>query len=67
MGDTGGVAGKLLDLDMMVFISGMERTETQWRELYTAAGLEVVSVTPIQDNFGTSIIEGVRQGHTSKS
>ncbi len=60
MGDTGAVAGKLLDLDMMVFIPGMERTETQWRELYASVGLEIVSITPIQDNFGTSIIEGAR-------
>lgn len=67
MGDTGGVAGKLLDLDMMVFIPGMERTEAHWRELYDSAGLEVVSITPIEDNFGTSIIEGARPGHTSKS
>jgi hypothetical protein len=58
MGDVSGTAAKLLDLDMMVFIPGKERTRAQWEALYGAAGLEIVSVTPLQDNFGTSIIEG---------
>jgi hypothetical protein len=27
--------------------------------LYAAAGFHVARVTPLQDNFGTSIVEGV--------
>lgn len=58
MGDTSGAPAKLLDLDMMVVITGKERTEKEWRALYAVAGLEVTSITPIRDNFGTSIVAG---------
>ena len=61
MGDTGGIAAKLLDLQMMVFITGRERTQDQWKALYQAAGLEIKQIVPIHDNFGTSIVEGVRR------
>jgi hypothetical protein len=58
IGDTSGTAAKFLDVNMIVFGGGKERTEEQWKELYAAAGFEMVSITPIQDNFGTSIVEG---------
>jgi hypothetical protein len=61
MGNTDGVSAKLLDIVMLTHISGKERTEEQWRALYDAAGLRVTTVTPIQDNFGTSIVTGVKQ------
>ncbi|MCJ1311254.1 hypothetical protein MMC25_004925 [Agyrium rufum] len=32
----------LLDINMMTLFSGMERTETQWKELLDSAGLKVV-------------------------
>ena len=32
----------LLDINMMTLLNGMERTETQWTQLLTQAGLEVV-------------------------
>jgi ubiquinone/menaquinone biosynthesis C-methylase UbiE len=60
MGDTGNVSAKMLDLTMLVTIPGKERTQAQWEDLYTRAGLRVTSITPLQDNFGTSIIEGVK-------
>jgi SAM-dependent methyltransferase len=60
LGDTLGTAAKLLDLAMMVFIPGKERTRAQWEALYQAAGLRIQTFVPLQDNFGTSIIEGVR-------
>lgn len=59
-GDTSGTAAKFLDLLMMANIRGKERTRTQWEALYAAAGFRVASVTPLQDNFGTSIVEGVK-------
>lgn len=59
-GDTSGTAAKLLDLLMMAGIRGKERTRTQWEGLYAAAGFRVARVTPLQDNFGTSIVEGVK-------
>ncbi len=62
MGDTRGVAAKLLDLNMMVAVTGKERTEAQWRSLYDTAGLELVSITPLQQPPGTStgIVEGAK-------
>jgi hypothetical protein len=58
MGDTSGMPAKLLDIDMMVFIPGKERTRSQWEQLYGAAGLKITSITSLHDNFGTSIVEG---------
>jgi hypothetical protein len=46
---------------MMVFISGKERTKVQWDELYQAAGFHIRTITTLRDNFGTSIIEGVKK------
>ena len=51
---------KFLDVNIMLFIPGRERTEAEWRQLYDKAGLEVVSIVPLKDNFGTSIVEGVK-------
>jgi hypothetical protein len=59
-GDTGGTAAKFLDLLMMAGIRGKERTRQQWEALYGDAGFRVARVTPLQDNFGTSIVEGVK-------
>lgn len=64
MGDTKGTPAKFLDVDMIVFGGGKERTEEQWRELYATAGFELIWITPLQDNFGTSIVEG-RKSRTS--
>jgi hypothetical protein len=44
---------------MMAFITGKERSEEQWANLYRASGLEIQSTTPIHDNLDTSIAEGV--------
>lgn len=62
VGDTGGTPAKLLDLLMLAGINGRERTETQWRNLYREAGFEVTRITPLEDNFGTSIVEGAKLG-----
>lgn len=61
MGDTGSATAKHLDLLMLSGINGRERTAAQWTELYNASGFEVSSITSIQDNFGTSIVEGVKR------
>jgi hypothetical protein len=60
MGNTAGTPAKLLDILMLIFITGKERTEEQWASVYHAAGFEIQSITPIHDNFGTSIVEGVK-------
>ncbi len=62
MGDAAGTPAKLLDLLMLIFITGKERTREQWARLYGAAGFEIRSITPINDNFGTCIVEGVKRG-----
>jgi len=61
MGNVDGTPAKLLDINMLVFLTGRERTEDQWRHLYGMAGFEIQRVTPIHDNFGTSIVEGFKQ------
>jgi SAM-dependent methyltransferase len=61
LGDTSLLPAKLMDLNMMVLVSGKERTRKQWEAIYEAAGLRIQNVTSIQDNIGTSIIEGVKR------
>ncbi len=61
MGNTAGTPAKLTDIVMMTFITGKERTEEQWADLYRSAGFEIQSITPIHDNLDTSIVEGVPQ------
>src|SRR5579863_8731006 len=60
LGDTVGTPAKLLDLAMMALIPGKERTRAQWEALYHAAGFRIRTIVPLQDNHGTSIIEGVK-------
>ncbi|MEK7793237.1 MAG: methyltransferase, partial [Candidatus Hydrogenedentota bacterium] len=60
-GDSGFAPAKFLDLNMLVSIPGKERTLAEWKVLYDAAGLKVTNVFPLHDNFGTSIIEGVKK------
>jgi hypothetical protein len=60
MGDTGAAAAKLLDILMLIAIGGKERTRQQWEDLFRSSGFRITSITPLHDNFGTSIIEGVK-------
>ena len=55
-GDAPGY-GKLSDLNMLVGPGGQERTEAEYRALYTAAGFELTQVIPTQSRM--SIIVGV--------
>ncbi len=49
--------GKFLDLQMLIFPSGRERTEAEFRELFSAAGWKLSRVIPTA--AADSIIEGV--------
>jgi hypothetical protein len=60
MGDTSAAPAKLLDLQMLLVIRGKERTKQEWEDLYYAAGFRIANITPLHDNFGTSIVEGVK-------
>ena len=48
---------KFLDLEMLIFPGGLERTETQFREILSAAGWKLERV--IATASGVSIVEGV--------
>ena len=47
---------KMLDLNMLVIPGGKERTETEYRELYAAAGFQLTRIVPTQADV--SVIEG---------
>lgn len=49
----------MLDVTMMAFNSGMERTERQWRELFDGAGFEVLKVWPPLEEDADGIVEAV--------
>lgn len=59
MGDAGASGTKLLDMLMMLSLPGKERTEAEWHALYGAAGLRLVSITPIHPSSVESVIEGI--------
>jgi predicted O-methyltransferase YrrM len=48
--------GKMLDMNMLVLTPGKERTETEFRELFAAAGLRVARIVPTACPL--SIVEG---------
>ncbi len=48
---------QVADLEMMLFPSGKERTETEFRELFAAAGWKLTRVIPTASHV--SIVEGV--------
>lgn len=48
--------GKLLDLEMLVTAGGLERTESEYRNLFAAAGFDLVVVHPTP--APVSVIEG---------
>ena len=60
LGDTGATPAKFLDLLMMLGLDGKERTRQQWEDLYASAGFRLRNIIPLQDNFGTYIVEGVK-------
>ena len=48
----------IMDLNMMVMLTGRERTTEEYRRLFTAAGLNLTGVTSLQTSFGPwSILE----------
>lgn len=48
---------KFLDLQMLQYLPGCERTETEYRELFHKAGFELSRVVPTMSPF--SVIEGI--------
>jgi ubiquinone/menaquinone biosynthesis C-methylase UbiE len=52
--------GKLVDLEMLLFTGGCERTEAEYRELFAKAGFELTRVIPTPSPY--SIVEAVKAG-----
>jgi hypothetical protein len=49
---------KIQDLEMMLSPGGLERTESEYRELFAAAGFELRQIIPTASPM--SVIEGVK-------
>ena len=49
--------GKFLDLQMLLYLPGCERTEAEYRQLFDKAGLELTRIVPTMSPF--SVLEGV--------
>jgi hypothetical protein len=49
----------MLDMTMMCFNAGMERTESQWRTLLEKAGLEVVKFWSPPESDADGIVEAM--------
>jgi len=49
---------KFIDLNMLVMTGGRERTESEFRALYEAAGFKLLRAVPTESPF--SVIEGVK-------
>jgi hypothetical protein len=49
--------GKFIDLEMFVFPGGRERTEEEFRKLFSAAGLRLNRVVPMKSPLW--LVEGV--------
>ena len=52
-------SSKLLDLNMLVMNGGRERTKTELRELFDAAGLRMTRVIPTLSPLG--VVEAARK------
>ncbi|KAI9037170.1 sterigmatocystin 8-O-methyltransferase [Aspergillus affinis] len=49
-----------LDLVMMAFNRGMERTRKQWRELLAKAGLQVIQFWKATEEDGDGVVEAMK-------
>ena len=48
-----------VDLEMLVNVGGMERTDTEYRSLFANAGFRLARIVPLMDDSGFSVFEGV--------
>lgn len=48
-----------IDLEMLVNVAGLERTDTEYRSLFEEAGFQLTSITPLMDGIGFSVFEGL--------
>jgi len=48
-----------IDLEMLVNVGGMERTDAEYRSLFESAGFRLTRIIPLMDAAGFSVFEGV--------
>ena len=48
-----------IDLEMLVNVGGMERTNAEYQTLFENAGFRLTSIVPLGDAGGFSVFEGV--------
>jgi len=48
-----------IDMEMLVNVSGMERTDAEYRSLFERAGLRLTHILPLMDGAGFSLFEAV--------
>ena len=48
-----------MDLEMLVNVGGMERTDVEYRSLFDKAGFQLTTIVPLMDTAGFSVFEGV--------
>lgn len=46
-----------IDMEMLVNVSGMERTDVEYRSLFERAGLRLTNILPLRDGAGFSLFE----------
>ena len=48
-----------VDLEMLVNVGGMERTDAEYRSLFEKAGFQLTTIVPLMDAGWFSVFEGV--------
>ena len=48
-----------IDMEMLVNVSGMERTDAEYRSLFERAGFRLAKIVPLMDDAGFSLFEAV--------
>ena len=53
-----GLSALYGDMEMLVNVGGRERTEAEYRALFTHAGFRLTRIVPLEDAASYSVIEG---------
>jgi len=56
LGDSSDIATKVMDVNMLVAVTGKERREDQWREIYEKAGLVLEKVVQLKEHDAMSLV-----------
>jgi hypothetical protein len=50
-----------IDMEMLINVSGLERTDAEYRSLFERAGFRPTGIVPLMDGAGFSVFEAVRE------